>query len=70
MTFKIFSGIYKSSKDVKIHTKNIYNTKDYLSRNIKKIKKQIGKNGIINYNYDFNAVVATNLITKKKSKYN
>ena len=68
MSFKIFSGIYKSSRDIKIETKNIYNTKDYLSRNIKKINKQIGKNGIINYNYDFNAVVATNLIIKKKIK--
>ena len=66
MSFKIFSGIYKSSRDIKIETKNIYNTKDYFTRNIKKINKQIGKNGIINYNYDFNAVVATNLILKKK----
>ena len=63
MSFKIFSGTYKSSKDIKIETKNIYNSKDYLKRN-KKIKKQIKEDGIINYNYDFNSVIATNLILK------
>ncbi len=36
MSFKIFSGTYKSSKDIKIKTKNIYNSKDYLKRNKKK----------------------------------
>ena len=68
MSFKIFSGTYKSSKDIKIETKNIYNSKDYLKRNKKKIKKQIKEDGIINYNYDFNSVIATNLILKKKLK--
>ncbi len=68
MSFKIFSGAFKSSKDIKIDTKNIYNTNDYLKRNTKKIKNQIKEDGIINYNYDLNSIIATNLILKKKLK--
>ena len=41
MSFKIFSGTYKSSKYIKIETKNIYNRKDYLKKNKKKIKKKM-----------------------------
>jgi hypothetical protein len=68
MSFKIFKGIYKSSKEIEIKTDNIYNTKDYLLRNTKKVINQIKESGQISHNYDLNAVVVTNLILKKKLK--
>tara|TARA_B100000767_G_C19741251_1_gene526269 strand:+ start:880 stop:1626 length:747 start_codon:yes stop_codon:yes gene_type:complete len=68
MSFKIFKGIYKSSKEIKIKTDNIYNTKDYLIRNTKKVINQIKESGQTSHNYDLNAVVVTNLILKKKVK--
>ena len=68
MSFKIFKGIYKSSKEIEITTDNIYNTKDYILRNTKKITNQIKENGQVNHNYDLNAVITTNLILKKKVK--
>ena len=72
MTFQIFKKkIYKTYEDAKLFIKkdNIYFSKDYIKRNVKKLNLQVKKKNYYDFEYSFLKFLDTILILNK-NKFN